>query len=669
MEAVTSLNLPDSLQTLLLARIDRLSPQEHHVLQTAAVIGPVFWCNILRALVGEDVPLQKCLTTLMRAQLIRERGRVPDLGAEYVFKSPLIRDAAYESLLSPHRAALHLKIAEYFEARFDSDSLSQYYSTIAHHYHHAERLDKELFYTLRNARLAQKVYANAEAGEHYTRALALLEVMESRVNADDEAALYNLRAQRFEVLNGRREVLSLMGRFEAMWEDARALLPLARQLPNDPTRLIDALLQQPGVADNHSRAEVETAIPMAQEALTLAQELGDRHREMEALIAIVNQRLALSDPSWLDLAERALALARQLGDQRYEARLLVGLGRLYASLDQPERSMEYLEAAAALSLSYALDDISIQSSLLALLGLEFERNGDYYQLLTEYQQEQLHLSREIGHRPLESNALMACGETQGLYLGDYEAGLNLLEECRHILDGTPREVYVLLSITQILIALEAYKEAETNLAYIRQTGDLAYDADFITLNLTELMLYIALGDEAHLQQALARADGVRERAVENPLISRQYEMAALCKAVMAYLKLAKLADDETERELYALEAFKASQSAYDLYQSFGYAQIVECVSEEVLFRHSQALAANGYADEAIKYLRWAYDEMIRKYALIPPDSAFRRTYLDNIPLHQNIRVAYAARVGSILTESGQIQQATRSTDPLEGVSS
>jgi hypothetical protein len=82
---------------------------------------------------------------------------------------------------------------------------------------------------------------------------------------------------------------------------------------------------------------------------------------------------------------------------------------------------------------------------------------------------------------------------------------------------------------------------------------------------------------------------------------------------------------------------------------------VECAGEEVLFRHSQALAANGYEDEAIRYLRRAYDEMIRKYALIPPDSPFRRTYLDNISLHQDIRIAYAARVGSILTESAQFQ--------------
>ena len=52
---VTSLDLPDSLQSLLMARIDRLSPDERRVLQMAAVIGSVFWINALQAIAGQAV--------------------------------------------------------------------------------------------------------------------------------------------------------------------------------------------------------------------------------------------------------------------------------------------------------------------------------------------------------------------------------------------------------------------------------------------------------------------------------------------------------------------------------------------------------------------------------------------------------------------------------------
>ncbi len=64
---ISSLDLPDSLQSLLLERIDRLSPEERWVLQMAAVIGPVFWHNALQALSGEKVPLKTHLTALERS--------------------------------------------------------------------------------------------------------------------------------------------------------------------------------------------------------------------------------------------------------------------------------------------------------------------------------------------------------------------------------------------------------------------------------------------------------------------------------------------------------------------------------------------------------------------------------------------------------------------------
>ena len=51
------------------------------------------------------------------------------------------------------------------------------------------------------------------------------------------------------------------------------------------------------------------------------------------------------------------------------------------------------------------------------------------------------------------------------------------------------------------------------------------------------------------------------------------------------------------------------------------------------------MAANGRQAEAAEYLQRAYDEMMRKHDLIPPDTPFRRTYLENIPLHRAIRAA------------------------------
>jgi predicted ATPase/class 3 adenylate cyclase len=666
-QAVTTLSLPDSLQGLLMARIDRLTEKEQQVLQRASAIGSVFWSKVLDAICTDLPNLKTHLTALQRAQLVAERGRVPDLGVEYTFKSRLTRDAAYDSLLSTQRMGYHRQIAEYLESRFETDLPPQnqvlYYGSLAYHYQHAGLPEKELHYTLKSAERAQEIYANVEASQHYTHALSLLDQLDQE--APSEAATQQLKAQRFQVLMGRHRVYYLMAEFDKMAEDAAELLPLARELPDDPTWLIDALLHQPGVGDYKCRDEVENGIPMAQEALTLSQQIGDQRREMESLIAVINQRLTLSDPDWQKLAERALELAREMNDRNYEARLLVGMGSIYAFSDQPELSMEYLEAAAALAMSGGVEDRVVQMSLLNLLGLEFERNGDYVRLLTEYQQERLHASREIGHRPMESQALQACGRIMGIYLGDHASGLSALEECRRILRGTQDEVYPLFHITQIQIEQADHQEALATLARIEAIGEPATDRAQVSLKLIRAILHNAQGARAatkgemdvvaeHLNATLGLVEEVVDLAAASPLVSQQYEMAAQCKATVAYMGLSQTTDKPTTRSRSLALALDAAERAYEIYQTFGFAQIVECVSEEVFFRYSQALAANQDHDLALRYLRRAYDEMMRKQALIPDDSHFRRTYAEQVPLHREIRAAYASRVGSILTEANQM---------------
>jgi len=640
--AVASLDLPDTLQSLLLARIDGLSSDERRVLQMAAVIGTVFWSNVLQALAG-DATLKVHLTALQRAQLIQERGRAPDLGMEYCFKSNLIRDAAYESLLGAQRIAYHLKVAEYLEGLFGLETLTPYYGTLAYHYRQAGKSGKELFYTIQAAEQAQRIYANAEALEHYTRALELLDEVEVKVKVEDEVEgrLYAIRTQRFEVLNGRRGIFFLMGDLEAGRADAQALLPLARQLKDDPVWLIDALLQQPGVAGWQSQEELDAGVPMAEKALTLARQLGDRRREMQSLGAIANQRLWANDSTAWELAERALDLARQLGDQRYEVGILIRMGRVYAWSDQPERGMECLEAA--LPLCQALDDKMAEMSLLNLIGLQFERSGDYYQLLTEYQQKRLHISREIGHRPIEGDGLMQCGQIQSLYLGDYEAGLALLEESRRIWEGTPNAVFALLRIAQVQIVRGRYDEAQETLERARRiTGVQAvHEMGHAGLRLVSAIFCNGLSDEPHLREALELTAQTSQLVADAPL-TRQYEMAAACESAAAHLGLAEYVADEAECQTHLRQALESSQAALDIYQHFGFVQIIECISEEILYRHGLALAANGREAEAAEYLQRAYDEMMRKHDLIPPDSPFRHTYLENIPLHRDIRAAYIA---------------------------
>jgi class 3 adenylate cyclase/tetratricopeptide (TPR) repeat protein len=642
---VTSLDLPESLQSLLTSRIDHLSLEERQVLQMAAVIGQAFWSNVLQALAENASPpitpqaLREHLTTLQRVQLIRERGQAAELGMEYVFKSSLIRDAAYEGLLSAQRSAYHLQVAEYLETHFDMETLAPYYGVLAYHYRQGGNPGKELFYTLQAAEQARKIYANTEALEHYTQALALLDEMEAQVDEGhpaDENRRYVILTQRFEVLDGRREIYSLLGDFDAVRRDAEALLPLARQLEDDPIWLIDALLQQPGVGRWRSREEIIKGVPLAEEALGLARELGDKHREMRCLNVIAGQRASLNDPTWPAVADRALELARELGDRSYEVNILISLGRIYA-FSEPERSMDYLETA--LPIVQALDDKQSELNLLQLIGTQLESSDDYFRRLQEHRK-QLQLSREIGNRPAEASALMFCGQVQGIYLGDYENGLAMLEEGRRIIAGLGSELYFLLRIAQIQTLQGKYEDALQTLEHARRLDRPLHDIGRIGLNLVSAILYNAIGDEAHLRMALDLANESQEITLETPQITRQYDMAAACEATAAHLGLAMGLTGESE--YHYQQALETSQTAVDIYEDFGFMRPIECISEEIYYRHSLALAARGQQEASAACLEHAYNEIMRKHAMIPENSGFRQTYLENIPIHQEILATYSA---------------------------
>ena len=76
-------------------------------------------------------------------------------------------------------------------------------------------------------------------------------------------------------------------------------------------------------------AKLQAGLSMAEEALTLAQQIGDRHREMQSLMAIANHRLSLGEDSALTLAEEALIIARELDDPYYQAYILIDMSRLF----------------------------------------------------------------------------------------------------------------------------------------------------------------------------------------------------------------------------------------------------------------------------------------------------------------------------------------------------
>jgi ABC-type oligopeptide transport system substrate-binding subunit/class 3 adenylate cyclase len=167
-----SLSIPDTLQGLILARIDRLEADVRSTLQMASVIGRSFLYRLLQAIAEAERPLDRHLVILQRADLVREKAVRPEL--EYIFKHSLAQEAAYRSLLLERRREFHGRAAEALEGLF-ADRQEEFYGLLAHHFDLAEQHDQAVHYLIAAGDKARMEDALPETARFYRRAVERLE--------------------------------------------------------------------------------------------------------------------------------------------------------------------------------------------------------------------------------------------------------------------------------------------------------------------------------------------------------------------------------------------------------------------------------------------------------------------------------------------------------------
>jgi class 3 adenylate cyclase/tetratricopeptide (TPR) repeat protein len=165
------LRIPDTVQGIILARLDRLGDELKRVLQAAAVLGPQVPYRVLDDIVDTAGPLAPRLRDLQRGGFLRETRRRPE--SVYVFRHALIRDVAYSTMRRRDRMELHARAAVAMERIF-SERLSEFQSIIAEHFVRAEVWDKAADYLLRAGDESARLHAHAEARLHYAQAAQAL---------------------------------------------------------------------------------------------------------------------------------------------------------------------------------------------------------------------------------------------------------------------------------------------------------------------------------------------------------------------------------------------------------------------------------------------------------------------------------------------------------------
>ena len=211
------LAVPETIEAVLAARIDRLPPAEKRLPQTAAVIGMAVPVPLLQAVADlAAVELHTHLGHLQTAEFLYETGRLP--ASAYTFKHALTHEVAYGSLLQERRRVLHGRAAQAIEELF-AERLSEHYYALAHHYRHSGNITKAVDYLQRAGQQAVERSAYAEAISHMTTALDLLTTLpETPARHQHELGLLMALIQALGVTKGEAapELEPVFARAEAL---------------------------------------------------------------------------------------------------------------------------------------------------------------------------------------------------------------------------------------------------------------------------------------------------------------------------------------------------------------------------------------------------------------------------------------------------------------------
>jgi class 3 adenylate cyclase/tetratricopeptide (TPR) repeat protein len=291
-QPLASLQMPSTVQAVLAARIDRLSPEEKHVLQTAAVIGTEVPMPLMQAIAElPEAGLYRGLVHLQAAEFLYETRLFPE--REFTFKHALTHEVAYNGLLQERRRVLHGRIVEALEV-LSPDRLAEQVERLAHHAMRGEAWDKALAYNRQaGARVAARS-AYREAVAYFEQALtALAQLPECRDTLE----------QAIDVRLDLRNVLFPLDEHARIFDDMRAAEALAERL-DDPQRFgwIACYL----CISFSAMSEHDRAIAAGQRALALATTSGAFDVQVVAQTYLGQAYHAVGD------FQRALDVSRQV---------------------------------------------------------------------------------------------------------------------------------------------------------------------------------------------------------------------------------------------------------------------------------------------------------------------------------------------------------------------
>jgi class 3 adenylate cyclase/tetratricopeptide (TPR) repeat protein len=413
---IDDIQIPATVQSILAARIDRLSSEDKSLLQTAAVIGERVPYTLLQAVAGaSNERLRPALTRLHSGEFLYEANLFPEV--EYSFTHALTHDVAYLSLLHERRQGLHARILAAVEQR-SADRPPEDVDWLAHHALRGGVWDKAVQYLRRAGAKATTRSAHREAVSCFEQALEAL----GRLPTTPQTT-----AMAIDLRLDLRTALTPLGQYRKVIDLLREAEALAREL-HDDRRLGHVIADMSARLRN--TGDHAGALDAGRRACTIAATLGDRDLRFEATYRLAQAHFAVGDvTSSVDLLRRAATILGEdsmWADSRLpgylaawpRAWLAIGLAMLGQFTDA------IANGEAAVQLAELADHAHSRIEAQAALGRVHLERGDLDRAIGLFE---LGLGPSVAWNIWDSGVFSGLGYAYAL-TGKVGEGLSLLQE-------------------------------------------------------------------------------------------------------------------------------------------------------------------------------------------------------------------------------------------------
>ncbi len=678
--------MPNTVQGLILARIDRLSPERQLILKVGSVIGQTFSYDALsQVLQGQidlsDAELEQDLDGLVDLGLLSQTAADPEPG--YAFQQVIFQKVAYQTMLFAQRRQLHRAAAEWYEATYadpdDQSALAPHYALLVHHYRRAEEAERERHYAWLAGEQAAAQFANAEALTYLSRALEL--TPETHY------------AQRYSLLLAREKVYDFLGERYAQSQDLDSLEELASggrrakvalrranyaEATGDYSAAVEAARSAIRLTQHFEEGEASStqaaghlawgralwrqgdyagAQTQLEQALDLARSARARKVQADSLRLLGN--VAPLQPGQRGARayyQRALDIYHQIGDRRGESATLNNLGIVAVNLrDHEEARCRYQQA---LDVFRQIGDRRGEAVVLGNLAPLFRQQDDYPAARDHYQRS-LDIFRQVGDRQGVSTALNNLGFIAAAQ-GDYEQARAWLTQSLHLgrqIGDQRGQDYPLINLGRVFHQLgdhvRARQHYQDSLKLRREIKDRRGEA--------EVLAYLALLDHHLGENRAARAKSQEAIHITRELGGRSFRAYALTYLGHALVELGQpdQAAGAYQEALVLRRELDQSNLALESLAGLAAARLAAGEVEraqahvETILAHLKAYSLDG-AEEALRvYLsvyrvlsaakdpraEWVLTDahhLLYHRANQIKDEELQRSFLENVPAHRQI---------------------------------